>query len=244
MRRRRGAQRPARRPRADHRRQLLDGLADHRSVLRCAPFGTRAARSKSAETFPWISITRRAFASSASARSARRRRRAFSAPSGFGLRPRGRAERLQRPGVALLAPLAQERRVQALAAQQLTDLARPRARVGLAQDPQLVLGRERPALGLLDQLGVRDPRRRGAPGGPSVLLSGSRGGCPPRLPQNRTCAVRIRLLGTAGCEPRRRPVSATSNHPRSGAIGGGVATMCWWGARCSSTRLASPRCAK
>ncbi len=75
-------------------------------------------------------------------------------------------------------------------------------------------------------------------------MSGSRGGCPPRLPQNRTCAVRIRLLGTAGCEPRRRPVSATSNHPRSGAIGGGVATMCWWGARCSSTRLASPRCAK
>jgi len=31
------------------------------------------------------------------------------------------------------------------------------------------------------------------------LLSGSRGGCPPRLPQNRACAVRTRLLGTAGC---------------------------------------------
>ena len=37
-------------------------------------------------------------------------------------------------------------------------------------------------------------------------MSGSRGGCPPRLPQNRACAVRTRLLGTAGCEPRRRPV--------------------------------------
>jgi hypothetical protein len=30
-------------------------------------------------------------------------------------------------------------------------------------------------------------------------LSGSRDGCPSRLPQNRTYAVRIRLLGTAGC---------------------------------------------
>ena len=40
----------------------------------------------------------------------------------------------------------------------------------------------------------------------SAELSGSRGGCPPRLPQNRTCAVRIRLFGAAGCEPRRRPV--------------------------------------
>jgi len=37
------------------------------------------------------------------------------------------------------------------------------------------------------------------------LASGSRGGCPPRLPQNRACAVHTRLLGTAGCEPRRRP---------------------------------------
>jgi hypothetical protein len=36
--------------------------------------------------------------------------------------------------------------------------------------------------------------------------SGSRGGYPPRLPQNRTYAVRIRLFGTAGYDPRRRPV--------------------------------------
>ncbi len=36
--------------------------------------------------------------------------------------------------------------------------------------------------------------------------SGSRGGCPSRLPQNRTYDVRIRLLGTAGYDPRRRPV--------------------------------------
>ena len=36
--------------------------------------------------------------------------------------------------------------------------------------------------------------------------SGSRGSCPPRLPQNRTYAVRIRLLGTAGYDPRGRPV--------------------------------------
>lgn len=35
--------------------------------------------------------------------------------------------------------------------------------------------------------------------------SSRRGGHPPHLSQNRTCAARIRLLGTAGCEPRRRP---------------------------------------
>ena len=58
------------------------------------------------------------------------------------------------------------RRVQPLAAQQLADLTRPGARVRLGQDLQLVLRRERPALGLLDQLGVRHPRRRGAPAGP------------------------------------------------------------------------------
>ena len=38
------------------------------------------------------------------------------------------------------------------------------------------------------------PDRRAAPAFPS----GSRDGCPTRLPQNRTYAVRIRLLGTAG----------------------------------------------
>ena len=47
--------------------------------------------------------------------------------------------------------------------------------------------------------GVGDHNRR-------PVGSGSRGGYPPRLPQNRTYAVRIRLLGTAGCYPRRRPV--------------------------------------
>ena len=41
---------------------------------------------------------------------------------------------------------------------------------------------------------------------PTPAVSGSRGGCPPRLPQNRTYAGRIRLFGTAGYDPRRRPV--------------------------------------
>ena len=44
---------------------------------------------------------------------------------------------------------------------------------------------------------IKDPRRG---------RSGSRGGCPPRLPQNRTYAGRIRLFGTAGYDPRRRPI--------------------------------------
>ena len=36
--------------------------------------------------------------------------------------------------------------------------------------------------------------------------SGRRPGCPEHLPQNRTCAVRIRLLGMTGYNPRHRPV--------------------------------------
>jgi hypothetical protein len=36
--------------------------------------------------------------------------------------------------------------------------------------------------------------------------SGRHPGYPGHLPRNRTCAVRIRLFGTAGCHPRRRPV--------------------------------------
>ena len=45
------------------------------------------------------------------------------------------------------------------------DLARPVARLGLLEDLQLVLRGELAALGVLDQLGVRPPRRRGAPAG-------------------------------------------------------------------------------
>lgn len=49
--------------------------------------------------------------------------------------------------------------------------------------------------------------------------SDSRGGCPPRLPQNRACAVRTRLFGTAGCEPRRRPVSDLGSFPLQRELG-------------------------
>jgi len=58
----------------DHRCELLHGLLDHRSVLPSvlAPLGSSNLPT-SAETFPCTSITRRALASSASARSARRR---------------------------------------------------------------------------------------------------------------------------------------------------------------------------
>ena len=81
------------------------------------------------------------------------------------------------------------------------------------------------------------PRRR--------PLSGSRGGCPPRLPQNRACAVHTRLLGTAGCQPRRRPLSTTSIYPHSSANCSWVeATISSCARRCSSTSDASPRSAK
>jgi hypothetical protein len=56
-----------------------------------------------------------------------------------------------------------------------------------------------------------------------AIASGSRGGCPPRLPQNRACAVHTRLLGTAGCEPRRRPCIDLDLSPlqRELLVGGG-----------------------
>jgi hypothetical protein len=72
-RRRRGAQRPARRAGADDRRDLFDGLLDHRSVLsRLVASSVASIYSKSAETFPWISITRQALFSSARAADALR----------------------------------------------------------------------------------------------------------------------------------------------------------------------------
>jgi putative transposase len=76
-------------------------------------------------------------------------------------------------------------------------------------------------------------------------LSGSRDGCPPRLPQNRACAVHTRLLGTAGCEPRRRPLSATLRYPHSIANCSWVeATISSCQARCSSTSESRPRSVK
>jgi Mn2+/Fe2+ NRAMP family transporter len=62
----------------------------------------------------------------------------------------------------------------------------------------------------------RAPRGRDAP--TRVFAAACRvagAGCPPRLPQNRACAVRTRVLGTAGCEPRRRPLSSASGHSHS-----------------------------
>ena len=67
--------------------------------------------------------------------------------------------------------------------------------------PPIVL--EQPAV----YRGWRDCLRSPRSSGPGRRGSRRRrGGCPPRLPQNRTYAVRIRLFGTAGYNPRRRPV--------------------------------------
>ena len=77
-----------------------------------------------------------------------------------------------------------------------------------------------------------------------ALMSGSRGGLPlPRLPQNRACARRTRLLGTAGCEPRRRPLS-TSTHSHSTSWGLTGATISWCRRWCMSTTSRSPRSVK
>ncbi len=62
-----------------------------------------------------------------------------------------------------------------------------------ARSAAIALSRGRPATTRHDDRACR----------PAV--SGSRGGRPPRLLQNRTYASRIRLFGTAGYDPRRRP---------------------------------------
>ena len=53
----RGPQRPTGGPGADERRELIDRLLDHRSVLVEAPLGSSSS-PKSAETLPCTSITR------------------------------------------------------------------------------------------------------------------------------------------------------------------------------------------
>jgi hypothetical protein len=97
--RRRDTEGAARRPGPDDWRQLVHGgLATH-SLLSpgFAPLGSSSS-PRSAETFPWTSITLRAFASSASARSARRRSFSFSATSGSAFfLPRRRPSRASAP---------------------------------------------------------------------------------------------------------------------------------------------------
>ena len=56
----------------------------------------------------------------------------------------------------------------------------------------------------------RPPPGRRARAGPR---SGSRDGYPSRLPQNRTYAVRIRLLGTAGCYPAAGRFATSKSSP-------------------------------
>ena len=86
------AQSPAGRPDAHKRGEPVHGLFDHLPVLLsglAAPLGSKSW-PRSAETFPWTSITVRAFSSSASALARRRFSSAFStSKAGAGLRPRG-----------------------------------------------------------------------------------------------------------------------------------------------------------
>jgi hypothetical protein len=88
----RGAQRPARRQRADQRLDVRDRHVDHRCGGRSS-VGIAlldSSSSKSAETFPCTSITRRAVSRSACERLRSRRSRTFSTASGLGPRgPRG-----------------------------------------------------------------------------------------------------------------------------------------------------------
>jgi putative transposase len=69
-------------------------------------------------------------------------------------------------------------------------------------------------------LGMMSPERFAA------SLSGSRGGYPPRLPQNRACALRTRLFGKAGCEPRPRPACDLDLIPTPLPTGAGRGRRC------------------
>jgi hypothetical protein len=85
---------------AHERCQLFDGVLDHRPGFFGSVFALPGASNspRSAETFPCTSMTLRALARSASARSSRRRSSAFSLSSGFGLRrPRGRSSAASAP---------------------------------------------------------------------------------------------------------------------------------------------------
>jgi hypothetical protein len=80
-----------------------------------------------------------------------------------------------------------------------------------------------------NEASMPSPSLRDGGARPSSAVSGSRGGCPPRLPQNRTYAGRIRLFGTAGYDPRRpvcrpgiisiEPVAARRERRSVGALG-------------------------
>lgn len=72
--------------------------------------------------------------------------------------------------------------------------------------------------------------------------SGRRPSRPGRLPQNRTCAVRIRLVGTTGCHPRRRPVYDLVVPSGSNSCAGALmAAQTGWN---RSRSVTSPRSAK
>ena len=151
--------------------------------------------SNSAERFPWISITLPGLR--------KLRLRALSPPRQLGdlrVAPVGRL------APARLAQLLQ-RAVLADCLRQYVrcDVYRPSRRNSSPTSPglvhasafarisRLVLRRERPALGLLDQLGVRHPRRRGAPAGPESQLGYASlvfaaGGSPHPLPQLHSCS--------------------------------------------------------
>ena len=244
-------QRAARRPGADHRRQLLDGLTDHRSVLPSAP-SVSSICSKSAETFPWISIMRRAVV-----------QLGLSAPGAplelddprvtrIRLAPSPRTiERLQGAGLTRAAPLDQMRRVQALAAQQRTDLPRARARVSLTHDRQLVL-RAEPAPPRRSTSsgpgGDPDPARAPRPDSPS----GSRGGCPapaPTEPCLRCSHTALRDGGLrtpppAGWRPRSIPAPGPWLDGRRGRlspVAGRRSNLLWEWVRRQRRAHSSPR---
>ena len=170
----------------------------------------------------------------------------------------GRKRLRRRPVARVPAPAG--RLLMALIAQVLGQLGRHRAlhqparEIGqqAARPDDLLLG---PGAGeqLVDQL-VAEPitnlgrqpgqRRAQRPARRASVCSGSRGGCPPRLPQNRACAVRTRLLGTAGCEPRRQPVLDLDYSQLSTIWVWAGAMMSLRQSRCSSTRRVRPRCVK
>ncbi len=139
----RGAKGPACRQRADQRLDLCDGGVDHRDSV-CSSISVallESRSSKSAETFPCTSMTRRAvlkigFGALKPAAKCAQFNLCGALPERATL---SRRETHKRPDVALLAPGGKVRAVEALAAQHRPDLACSRAGARLTHDTQLVL---------------------------------------------------------------------------------------------------------
>ena len=200
-RRRCGAQRPARRPRPDDRRELFDGLLDHRSVLSVRALGARASPPRALRRFPASRSPCAAFSRSASARS--------SPPT----QRRVLARRAGRPACARAAcveRLQRARRRAACATSVRCDVYRPSRRSNAPISPGRVHASASRTIRSLYSAVNRPPLGAARPArGPGPRDQGPPSARRARRPQS---PARLRLPGLRG---RRQPHSRALLHPYS-----------------------------